>query len=110
MRASSSINFFWILSKSFFEFPSNLNTNFGVVLEALIKPHPLSKFILSPSIVIFSPFNKQFLENSSIILNLFSSVTLMFSYGVENNFGSFLFIDEILLLFFDISSMILAPE
>ena len=49
-------------------FPSNRITNFGVVLDALNSPQPLSKFILNPSIVIFSPFKLHFAEKSSIIL------------------------------------------
>ena len=59
MRDSSDINLLLISSMSLSESPSNLRTSLGVVFEALIKPHPLSKFILSPSIVIFSPFREQ---------------------------------------------------
>ena len=58
MRESSFKKFFLISFKLSLESPSNLKTNFGVVLEALNKPHPLAKLILKPSIVIFSPSNK----------------------------------------------------
>ena len=60
MRDSSFIKLLCIIFKSFSELPSNLNTNLGVVLDALIKPHPFLKLILKPSIVIFSPSKLQF--------------------------------------------------
>ena len=83
MRESSFKNISFIACKSLSVFPSNLRTNFGVVLDALIKPHPLSKFILNPSIVIFSPSKEHSDAKSSIILNLLSSATLILSSGVE---------------------------
>ena len=110
MRDSSSRNSFLILKRSSFELPSNLKTNFGVVLDALIKPQPFLKLILSPSMVIFSPSKLQFLEKFSIILNLFSSVTSIFSSGVEYSFGNSSSIKDIFDFLFDISSKILAPE
>ena len=74
-------------------------------MDALNKPHPFLKLILMPSRVIFSPSRSQFLIKSSIILNLFSSVTFIFNSGVENKLGSFLTNAEILSLFFEISSI-----
>ena len=105
MRESSCKKLLWISFKSSSVFPSNLITNFGVVLDALISPQPFLKFILNPSIFILSPFKLQFLEKSSIILNFVSSVTVIFNSGVENKFGKSLLIAEMLLLLFDINSL-----
>ena len=110
MRASSFKNFFCIWIKLSLLLPSNLRTNLGVVLDALNKPHPFLKFILRPSRVIFSPSRSQFFIKSSIILNLFSSVTFIFNSGVANRLGSLLTYVEILSLFLEISSIILTPE
>ena len=83
MRESSFRKLLFIWFKSSAEFPSNLKTNFGVVLDALNNPHPFLKFILNPSIVIFSPSKEHSFEKSSIILNFVSSVTSIFNSGVE---------------------------
>ena len=104
MRDSSEINSSWILVIDSDESPSNLKTSFGVVLDALNKPHPSLKFTLSPSIVIFSPSNRDSLINLSTISNLFSSVTVIFNSGVENESGNFENISEIDSLDFDIIS------
>ena len=55
MRDSSEINLFCILFIESSVSPSNLRTSFGVVLDALRRPHPSLKFTLNPSIKIFSP-------------------------------------------------------
>ena len=110
MRDSSDINLLLISSISLSESPSNLRTSLGVVFEALIKPHPLSKFILSPSIVIFSPFSEQSLAKLSTISNFVSSETRIFSSGVENDFGSTAIKSEIDLSELLIISIALAPE
>ena len=96
MRDSSFKKSFFIFSKSSIVLPSNLKTNIGVVFEALIRPQPLSKLILRPSNVTFSPFRVQFDEKFSIISNLLSSVTLIFSSGVEYNFGKSFAIHDML--------------
>ena len=85
MRVSSFKKSFCILFRISSDLPSNLNTSFGVVFDALIKPHPSSKSNRSPSIVFFSPSNLQLSANSLIILNLLSSVTFMLSSGVEKS-------------------------
>ena len=66
MRESSFKKASFILFKLSIESPSNRKTNFGVVLDALNKPQPLSKLILKPSIVIFSPSKEHCEEKSSI--------------------------------------------
>ena len=56
MRDSSEINSFCILFIDSSVSPSNLSTSFGVVLDALRRPHPSLKFTLNPSIKILSPW------------------------------------------------------
>ena len=95
MRESSEINSSWILFIDSDEFPSNLRTSFGVVLDALNRPQPSLKFTLSPSIVIFSPSSWDSSINLLTISNLFSSVTVIFNSGVEKESGNFENISEI---------------
>ena len=79
------------------------------MLDALNRPHPSLKFTLSPSIVIFSHSNRDSLINLSTISNLFSSVTVIFNSGVENESGNFENISEIDSLDFDnISAALIA--
>ena len=95
MRDSSEINSFCILCIDSSVSPSNLRTSFGVVLDALKRPHPSLKFTLYPSIKILSPSILESAINLSIISNLFSSVTVIFSSGVEKDSGKSLKISEI---------------
>ena len=88
MRDSSEINSFCILFIDSSVSPSNLRTSFGVVLDALKRPHPSLKFTLNPSIKILSPSIFVLAINLSIISNLFSSVTVIFSSGVEKDSGN----------------------
>ncbi len=74
---------------SFKELPSNLITSLGVVLDALIRPHPLLKFILK---TIYGNF---FTIKTALICQIFqhmvnfvSSVTVIFNSGVEDDIGN----------------------
>ena len=110
MRESSLINLFLIEIKFSSVLPSNLITSIGVVFDALNRPQPSSKFILKPSIEIFSPSKVQFATNFLTISNFFSSETSIFNSGVEKSIGNSLLRFETDFLVLDLSSIILAPE